>query len=100
MEQISKDKLYDSALKLYEVKDELEKHLSQRTNYLFELDDKIILYNLINSYFDGRKLNSTLAQFGRSKENRKDAKLVVLAIEVNPLLKVFYSFRVFILLKV
>lgn len=83
MEQITKDKLYDSALNLYEVKDELEKHLSQRTNDLFELDDKIILYDLTNTYFEGRKLNSTLAQFGRSKEKRKDAKLVVLAMVVN-----------------
>ena len=83
MEQITKDKLYDSALKLYEVKDDLEKHLSQRTNDLFELDDKIILYDLTNTYFEGRKLNSTLAQFGRSKEKRKDAKLVVLAMVVN-----------------
>lgn len=83
MEQITKDKLYDSALNLYEVKDDLEKHLSQRTNDLFELDDKIILYDLTNTYFEGRKLNSTLAQFGRSKEKRKDAKLVVLAMVVN-----------------
>ena len=83
MEQITKDKLYDSALKLYAVKDDLEKHLSQRTNDLFELDDKIILYDHTNTYFEGRKLNSTLAQFGRSKEKRKDAKLVVLAMVVN-----------------
>ena len=83
MEQITKDKLYDSALKLYEVKDGLEKHLSQRTNHLFDLDDKIILYDLTNTYFEGRKQNSSLAQFGRSKEKRKDAKLVVLALVVN-----------------
>jgi len=83
MEQITKDKLYDSALKLYAVKDDLEKHLSQRTNDLFELDDKIILYDLTNTYFEGRKLNSSLAQFGRSKEKRRDAKLVVLAMVVN-----------------
>ncbi len=50
---------------------------------MFELDDKIILYDLTNTYFEGRKLNSTLAQFGRSKEKRKDAKLVVLAMVVN-----------------
>ena len=43
MTQSTKDKLYDSALQLYEVKDELEKHLSQRTNDLFDLEDKIIL---------------------------------------------------------
>jgi transposase len=83
MEQITKDKLYESALKLYEVKDGLEKHLSQRTNHLFDLDDKIILYDLTNTYFEGRKQNSSLAQFGRSKEKRKDAKLVVLALVVN-----------------
>jgi len=83
MAEITKDKLYDSALKLYEVKDALEKHLSQRTNDLFNLDDKIILYDLTNTYFEGRKEHSSLAHFGRSKEKRKDAKLVVLAMVVN-----------------
>lgn len=83
MEQITKDKLYDSALRLYKVKDGLEKHLSQRTNHLFDLEDKIILYDLTNTYFEGRKKNSSLAQFGRSKEKRNDAKLVVLAMVVN-----------------
>ena len=83
MEQITKDKLYTSALKLYDVKDGLEKYLSNRTNTLFELEDKIILYDLTNTYFEGRKQNSTLAQFGRSKEKRNDAKLVVLAMVVN-----------------
>jgi transposase len=83
MEQITKDKLYTSALKLYDVKDGLEKHLSNRTNTLFELEDKIILYDLTNTYFEGRKQNSTVAQFGRSKEKRNDAKLVVLAMVVN-----------------
>lgn len=83
MEQITKDKLYDSALRLYDVKDGLEKHLSQRTNHLFDLEDKIILYDLTNTYFEGRKKNSSLAQFGRSKEKRNDAKLVVLAMVVN-----------------
>ncbi len=83
MEQITKDKLYTSALNLYDVKDKLEKHLSNRTNTLFELEDKIILYDLTNTYFEGRKQKSSLAQFGRSKEKRNDAKLVVLAMVVN-----------------
>lgn len=82
-EKITKDKLYQSALHLYEVKDALEKHLSNRTNDLFDLQDKIILYDLTNTYFEGEKRNSHLAQFGRSKEKRSDAKLVVLALVVN-----------------
>jgi len=82
-EKITKDKLYQSALHLYEVKDALEKHLSNRTNNLFDLKDTIVLYDLTNTYFEGAKRNSRLAQFGRSKEKRSDAKLVVLALVVN-----------------
>lgn len=61
----------------------LEKHLSKRTNELFDLADKIILYDLTNTYFEGEKRNSNLAKFGRSKEKRNDARLIVLALVVN-----------------
>ncbi len=80
---ISKDKLYKSALKLFHAKYALERHLSERTNTLFDLEDKIILYDLTNTYFEGQKRGSSLAQFGRSKEKRRDAKLVVLALVIN-----------------
>ena len=83
MEKLTKDKLYQNALNLYEVKDELEKHLSKRTNDLFDLEDKIILYDLTNTYFEGEKRHSRLAKFGRSKEKRSDAKLVILALVIN-----------------
>ncbi|WP_301921089.1 IS1634 family transposase [Ferruginibacter sp.] len=83
VEKITKDKLYDISLSLYEVKDELEKHLSKRTNELFDLDDKIILYDLTNTYFEGAVRSSKIAKFGRSKEKRTDARLVVLAVVVN-----------------
>ena len=83
IESINKDKLYRNALSLYEAKEEIEKHLSKKTNELFDLQDKIVLYDLTNTYFEGRKTNSKLAKFGKSKEQRKDAKLVVLALVVN-----------------
>lgn len=82
--QVTKDKLYNISHDLYSVKDELENHLSKRTNELFDLDDKIILYDLTNTYFEGRMTNSKLAKFGRSKEKRKDARLIVLAVVINP----------------
>jgi len=84
IEKISKDKLYYIAKKLYSVKEGLEQHLSLRTNELFDIEDKIVLYDLTNTYFEGRKQGSKLAKFGRSKEKRSDAKLVVLALVVNP----------------
>lgn len=83
MGQLTKDRLYKSALDLYGIKEPLEQHLSRRTNTLFDLEDKIILYDLTNTYFEGRKVDSGLAQHGRSKEKRADAKLVVLAMVVN-----------------
>src|SRR6056297_941994 len=83
-DKVTKDKLYKISQDLYSVKDELENYLSKRTNELFDLDDKIILDDLTNTYFEGRMKGSQLAKFGRSKEKRKDARLIVLAVVINP----------------
>ena len=84
IEKITKDKLYKNSLDLYGIKDELEQHLSKKTNELFDIQDKIVLFDLTNTYFEGRKDGSKIAKFGRSKEKRSDAKLMVLAMVVNP----------------
>ena len=81
--KISKDKLYQGSLNLYEHKSIIEKHLSTTTNELFDLQDRIILYDLTNTYFEGSKSKSQLAKYGRSKEKRNDAKLIVLAMVIN-----------------
>ena len=83
IDKITKDKLYQCALELYDHKDIIEKHLSQKTNELFDLQDRIMLYDLTNTYFEGTKTTSSLARYGRSKEKRSDAKLVVLAMVIN-----------------
>lgn len=82
-EKITKDKLYGMSHKLYQIKDSLEQYLSKRTNELFDLEDKIILYDLTNTYFEGQMRSSKKAKFGRSKEKRSDAKIIVLAVVVN-----------------
>ncbi|HZL09253.1 MAG TPA: IS1634 family transposase [Prolixibacteraceae bacterium] len=81
--KVTKDKLYEISKKLYQEKAGLENHLSRCTNELFNLQDKIILYDLTNTYFEGRMNSSQLAKFGRSKEKRSDAKLIVLAVIIN-----------------
>jgi len=83
IEKITKDKLYEISKSLYKVKEHLEKHLSKRTNELFDLTDKIILYDLTNTYFEGSMRSSKIAKFGKSKEKRNDARLIVLAIVIN-----------------
>ena len=82
-ERVTKDKLYGISHKLYREKEQLENHLSRCTNELFDLEDKIILYDLTNTYFEGRMKDSRMAKFGRSKEKRNDARLIVLALIVN-----------------
>lgn len=88
LDRVNKDCLYKSALRLNTIQKQLEHHLSIRTNELFDIQDKIVLYDLTKSmatpaYFEGEKRNSTLAKFGRSKEKRSDCRLVVLALVVN-----------------
>ena len=82
-DKITKDRLYSISHKLFSVKDKLEQYLSQKTNELFDLEDKIIIYDLTNTYFEGKMLGSKKAKFGRSKEKRDDAKIIVLAIVIN-----------------
>jgi len=83
IDKITKDKLYQSALALYKHKGIIESHLSKKTNELFDLQDRIMLYDLTYTYFEGTKATSTLARYGRNKEKRSDAKLVVLAMVIN-----------------
>jgi len=82
--KVTKDRLYSASHALYGVKDGLEQFLSKKTNELFDLQDKIMLYDLTNTYFEGVKAGSKIARFGRSKEKRSDARLVVMALVVNP----------------
>ena len=80
---LSHQSLYKIGDQLFEHKDALGKYLSTKTNELFNLSDKIVFYDLTNTYFEGRKEGSQKAQFGRSKEKRSDAKLISLALVVN-----------------
>ena len=75
--------VYKVASSLYELKDELEDHLCRRTDSLFNVSNRLVLFDLTNFYFEGRKDGSAKAKFGRSKEKRSDCKLLVLALCIN-----------------
>ena len=76
--------IYNVAPSLYELKDKLENHLCRRTDHLFNITNRIVLFDLTNFYFEGRKEGSRKARHGRSKEKRSDCKLLVLALCINP----------------
>ena len=76
--------VYNVAPALYALKDKLETHLCRRTDDLFNITNRIVLFDLTNFYFEGRKDGSGKAMYGRSKEKRSDCKLLVLALCINP----------------
>lgn len=83
VDKITKDRLYQSAIRLYDVREGLMRHLSRWTKELFGYDDSLILYDLTNVYAEGDYDESKWWDYGRSKEKRNDCKLLVLALVVN-----------------
>ena len=75
--------VYAAAPELYALKEDLERHLCRRTDSLFNLTNRIMLFDLTNFYFEGSKRQSAKAKFGCSKEKRSDCKLLVLALAIN-----------------
>jgi hypothetical protein len=84
----TKVKVYDNALHrtaclLMENHRKIETHLSDVSKEIFDLKEKIILYDLTNTYFEGTKKKSFISKPGRSKERRNDRPLVTLALTVD-----------------
>ncbi len=82
-EKITKDALYQSSMRLWDVHQEMEDWLHNRVCNMFNLEEKILLFDITNAYFEGRMEYSEICRYGRSKEKRSDCKIVVLAAVVN-----------------
>lgn len=82
-QDISHRNLYSIADKLYEHKDRIDQFLYNRIVDLFDIQDSLVIYDLSNTYFEGRKASSEKAKYGRSKEKRNDCKQVVFTGVIN-----------------
>ena len=60
-------------------------HLADREKDLFDLPERICLFELTNSYFEGDAADNPKARTGHSKEKRSDCKLLTLALVVDEL---------------
>ena len=83
MDAVTHRKVYSVADWFLKEKAAIEKYLCHKTDDLFKPTNRIMLFDLTNFYFEGRKENSRKAKFGRSKEKRSDCKLLVLALAIN-----------------
>jgi len=77
---LSLKNFYKIADLLYKNKEKIEKSLYHREKDLFNLEETISLYDITNTYFEGRCLANPKAQYGRSKEKRTDCPLVALGM--------------------
>jgi len=80
---LSLKNLYKISDQLLKNKKHLEAALYQREKDLFTLEEVVILYDITNTYFEGRCSNNPKAQYGRSKEKRNDCLLVALGMVLD-----------------
>jgi hypothetical protein len=82
-QQLTLNQLYQISDKLESNKDTIESALFRREKDLFNLDETVTLYDLTNTYFEGRALSNEKAVYGRSKEKRSDCPLVTLGLVLD-----------------
>lgn len=80
---ISHQNLYKISDKIYENKTEIDKCIYSKILDVFNLDDSIVIYDLSNTHFEGRKENSKIAKYGKNKQKRNDCKQVVFTGVIN-----------------
>jgi len=80
VDDISLSGLYRISDKLLEHKEEIESRLVERERELFGLGEKILLYDLTNTYFEGIIKDSPKAKRGNSKEKRFDQPLITVGL--------------------
>ncbi|MFA7057970.1 MAG: IS1634 family transposase [Candidatus Cloacimonadales bacterium] len=80
---LSNNALYRIADKIYEHKDDLEKHLWEKERDIFNLQEKLVFYDLTNTYLEGSGAENPKAMFGRSKEKRSDCRLLTLGLIID-----------------
>ncbi len=83
--QPSLNSYYRGGDALFRVKEELEKHLTVKEQNLFSLEETLFFFDLTNSYFEGQAKGNPKAEFGRSKENRSDCRLVTMGMIIDEL---------------
>lgn len=80
---LSHNALYRISDVLLEHKVEIESYLAESERNLFSLPEKIVLYDLTNTYFEGTAQGNPKARRGHSKEKRTDCPLLTLALVID-----------------
>jgi transposase len=77
------ESLYQTLDRLHPRRVEIERALAERERTLFTLDDRIFLYDLTSTYFEGQCLQNPQAKRGYSRDGRPDCKQVVVGLVLD-----------------
>ena len=83
LSEVGKDGFYDIADELLAYKQQIEQSLYHNETKAFSTRERVFLYDLTNTYFEGQCADNSLAHRGHSKEKRTDCPLVTLALVVD-----------------
>jgi len=79
---ITHKQLYQTGDQLYEHKEQIDRFLYRRITHLFDINDKLVIFDISNTYFETDKAGSRLARYARSKEKRHDCRVVVFTVVI------------------
>ena len=77
------DQLYRISDTLFRHKEELEKHLEKAQKSVHGFQSTMVLYDLTNTYMEGKAKGNPKALHGVSKEKRSDCPLITLGLVIN-----------------
>jgi len=77
------ESLYQTLDRLHPQRVAIERELAERERTLFNLDDRLFLYDLTSTYFEGQARENPQAQRGYSRDNRPDCKQVLVGLVLD-----------------
>jgi hypothetical protein len=80
---VSLSGLYRRTDTLHEGKDRIEELLRGEEKTLFGREEKIVLYDLTNTYFEGHRSGGPEVTCGKSKDKRNDCPLMTVGLVVD-----------------
>ena len=82
-ETLSLMQMYRASDALMKHREAIERHLFTRAMGLFDLEPTVTLFDLTNTFFEGKAARQPKAQRGHSKEKRSDCRLLTLGLVLD-----------------
>ncbi len=76
-------RMYRASDALMKHREAIERHLFTRAMGLFDLEPRVTLFDLTNTFFEGKAARQPKAQRGHSKEKRSDCRLLTLGLVLD-----------------